>query len=75
VPLPDRTLERGGPIDAVVGDKGLSRDRLREQCLQRDMTPKATLKANREPDLWVFYAAGYRERNRVERLFGKAKQF
>jgi hypothetical protein len=33
------------------------------------------LKANRGPDRWAWDTAGYRERNRVERLLGKAKQF
>jgi transposase len=75
VPLLDRALARVGCIDEVVADKGLDGDRLREQCLERDVNPNIPLKANRDPSLWAFDAAGSRERNRVERLFGKAKQF
>ena len=39
------------------------------------MNPNIPLKANRDPDRWAWDAEGYKERNRVERLFGKAKQF
>ena len=39
------------------------------------VSPNIPLKANRDPESWAWYAEGYRERNRVERLFGKAKQF
>ena len=75
VPLLERTLGRVGAIDELVGDKGLDGDRLREQCLERDVNPNIPLKANRDPQRWAWDREGYRERNRVERLFGKAKQF
>ncbi len=39
------------------------------------MNPNIPLKTNRDPDLWAFDPDSYKERNRVERLFGKAKQF
>jgi transposase len=71
----DRTLDRVPVIDEVVGDRGFDGDRLREECLERDVNPNIPLKANRDPDRWSWYEEGYRERNRVERLFGKAKQF
>jgi transposase len=74
-PRLDRTLARVPAIDELVGDKAFDGDRLREQCLDRDVNPNIPLKANREPGRWAWYAEGYRERNRVERLFGKAKQF
>ena len=37
--------------------------------------PNIPLKANRDPGRWAWDAEGYKERNRVERLFGKLKQF
>jgi transposase len=75
VPMLDRTLARVPVVDEIVGDKGFDGDRLREACLDRDVNPNIPLKANRDPDKWAWGGAGYRERNRVERLFGKAKQF
>jgi transposase len=71
----DRTLARVPVVDEVVGDKGFDGDRLREECLDRDVNPNIPLKANRPPDRWAWDPEGYRERNRVERLLGKAKQF
>jgi hypothetical protein len=43
--------------------------------LDRDIIPNIPLKANRDAGQWSWYLEGYRERNRVERLIGKAKQF
>jgi hypothetical protein len=53
VPLLDRTLGRVGAIDELVGDKGFDGDRLREQCLERDVNPNIPLKANRDPQRWA----------------------
>lgn len=75
VPMLDRTLARVPLIDELVGDKGFDGDQLRCDCLERDVNPNIPLKANRDPDRWAWYIEGYRERNRVERLFGKVKQF
>jgi transposase len=75
MPLLDRSLQRVGVLDEAVADKAFDSDRLRERCLERDVDPNIPLKANRDPKRWAWYAEGYRERNRVERLFGKAKQF
>jgi transposase len=75
VPMLERTLDRVEVIDEVVGDKAFDGDDLRGECLERDVNPNIPLKSNREPDTWAFDPAGYRERNRVERLWGKAKQF
>jgi transposase len=74
-PLLVPMLDRVGAVDEVVGDKAFDGDRLRCDCLERDVDPNIPLKANRDPGCWAWYAEGYRERNRVERLFGKAKQF
>lgn len=75
VPMLDRTLERVPVIDELVGDKGFDGDTLRLECLKRDVNPNIPLKANRDPDAWAWEPEGYKERNRVERLFGRAKQF
>jgi transposase len=74
VPMLDRTPGRV-EVDEIVGDKGFDGDRLRCDCLDREVNPNIPLRANRDPDRWAFDPVSYRERNRVERLFGKAKQF
>ena len=74
VPMLDRTLERVA-VDEAVGDKAFDGDALREECIERDVNPNIPLKVNRDPQRWAFDAEGYKERNRVERLLGKAKQF
>ena len=75
VPMLERTLARVAAIDELVGDKAYDGDALRVACLERDVNPNIPLKANRDPDSWAWYEEGYRERNRVERLLGKAEQF
>ncbi len=75
VPMLDRTLARVPVVDEVVGDKGFDGDKLRSECLKRDVCPNIPLKANRDPDKWAWDPAGYTERNRVERLFAKVKPF
>ena len=74
VPMLDRTLGRA-EVEEVVGDRGFDGDRLRCDCLDREVNPNIPLRANRDPEAWAFDPASYRQRNRVERLFGKAKQF
>ena len=69
----DRTLARG-VIDEVVGDKGFDGDDLRGRLIDRGVQPVIPNKANRT-DPWPFDPNAYRERNKVERLFAKAKQF
>jgi len=75
VPMLDRALDRVPDLDEIVGDKGFDGDQLRCDCLNREVNPNIPLRANRDPDLWAFDPDSYKERNRVERLFGKAKQF
>jgi transposase len=75
VPMLDRTLQRVPVIDELVGDKGFDGDELRRACVDRDGNPNIPLKANRDPECWAGYAGGSKERHRVERLLGKAKQF
>ena len=73
-PLLERTLERVPVLDELVGDKGFDGDGQRGACIDRNVFPNIPNRRNRT-DPWPFLAEGYVERNRVERLFGKLKQF
>jgi transposase len=75
VPLLDQTLQRVPVVDELVGDKGFDGDQVRSACLKRGVNPNIPLKSNRDPERWAWDPEGYKERNRVERLFGKVKQF
>lgn len=73
-PMLDRTLARVPIVDELVGDKGFDGDPQRHACIERDVATVIPNKSNRiEP--WPFDAVVYRGRNKVERLFNKAKQF
>lgn len=73
-PMLERTIERVPVFDELVGDKGFDGDAQRRACVERDVFPNIPNKKNRT-DPWGFLPDGYRERNRVERLLGKLKQF
>ena len=73
-PMLGATAERVRVIDEVVADKGFDGDPQRRACVDRDVFPNIPNKANRV-NRWPFDRRAYRGRNRVERLFGKAKQF
>jgi transposase len=73
-PMLERTLERQPVIDELTGDKGFDGDAQRRACIGRDVFPNIPNRRNRT-DPWPFLADGYVERNRVERLLGKLKQF
>ncbi len=75
VPMLDKTLARVPAVDELVGDKAFDGDELRPECPDRDVNPNIPLKANRDPERWAFDESGYKERNRVERLFAKLTQF
>lgn len=73
-PMVDATIARVPHFDEVHGDKGFDGDAQRRACIDRDLFPNIPNKCNRvEP--WPFDPDGYRERNRVERLIGKLKQY
>jgi transposase len=73
-PMLEKTIERVPHFDEFVGDKGFDGDEQRLSCIGRDVVPNIPNRSNRvEP--WPFLPESYRERNRVERLLGKAKQF
>ena len=70
----DATVARVPVVDEVVADKGFDSDAIREDLIDRGICPVIPNKKNRT-DPWPFDPVAYRERNRVERLFGKVKQF
>ena len=72
--MPDRSADRVPAIDELVGDKGFGGDPRRHACLDRDVCPVIPNKRNRT-DPWPFDPVAYRDRNRVERLFAKLKEF
>jgi transposase len=73
-PMLERTLDRVPVVDELVGDKAFDGDRQRLACVDRDVATVIPSKSNRvEP--WPLDEEAYRGRNRVERLFAKAKQF
>jgi transposase len=61
-------------VDEVVGDKGFDGDALRGYLIDRNVCPVIPNKRNRI-DPWPFDPVAYRERNKAERLFAKAKQY
>jgi transposase len=73
-PMLDRTMARQPIIDELTADKGFDGDAQRLACIGRNVFPNIPNKCNRtEP--WPFLPDGYVERNKVERLFAKLKQF
>ena len=69
-----RTTLGRGSLDELVADRGFDSDALRGDLIDRNVCPVIPNKAHRV-DPWPFDSVAYRERNRVERLFAKAKQF
>ena len=60
--------------DAVAGDKGYSSDEVRRYLKGRRINAVVPTKTNEAPDP-AFDRAAYRERNVVERLINRFKQF
>ena len=60
--------------DEVVADKGYDSRAVRERALSADVAAQIpSRRTARDP--WPVLAESYRQRNRVERLVGKMKQF
>lgn len=73
-PMLEATCERLPEVEELVGDKAFDGDPQRQACIDRNVFPNVPSKRNRlQPQ--PFRPKGYRERNKIERLFGKAKQF
>jgi transposase len=60
--------------DWAVADKAFDSDDIRDELLERDIAPCIPTRANRTEPI-EHDRAMYRQRNRVERLVGKLKQF
>jgi transposase len=73
-PMLEATRTRVPGLEELVADKGFDGDGQRGDCLDRDVVPVIPNRRHRV-DPWPFDAVVYRERNRVERLFCKLKQF
>jgi putative transposase len=77
-PVLAKAKDAVGRIDEVLGDKGFDSDKIRDACLdEHDALPVIPNKKNRvDPWPWdEVMQETYKERNRVERAFAKAKQF
>jgi len=77
LPLPAEARAAVGPIDEVLGDEGFDSDAIRTACPDDDTLPVIP---NRKDcvDPWPWdgpMEAISKQRNRVERAVGKAKQF
>ena len=59
---------------SLLADKGYDADRFREDLLLLGVNPIIPFKSNRH-ERWALDRALYRERNRVERVIGRLKQF
>ena len=62
------------PVGEAVMDKGYDSDDIRETLVDRDIAPVIPPKANRVEPIW-YDEERYKERNKVERLFNRIKQF
>ena len=78
LPVLAEAKEAPGRIGEVLGDEGLDSDEIRGACLdEHDALPVIPNRSHRkEPWPWDDeMKETYKQRNRVERSFGKAKQF
>ncbi len=70
----DQARPRAGVVDEVVADRGYDSDAIRRRLLDEGVMPQIPNHPNRvEP--WDLSAPAYRERNAVERLVGRPKQY
>jgi transposase len=77
-PVLSEAAEALDPIDEVLADKGFDSDAIRDAILEGlDALPVIPNRANRKaPWYWDGeMAETYKQRNRIERAFGQAKQF
>jgi len=73
-PMLDATTARVPDIEEAVGDKGFDGEPQRQACRDRDIKPVIPYKANcKKPGR--LNKKAYRERNMIERLIGKLKEF
>ena len=73
-PMLDRACARLGRVDQAVCDRGFDGAPQRAACTERGIEPVIPPKSNRvDPE--PYDEGAYRERNRIERLFAKLKEF
>jgi transposase len=72
-PLLDQVEKRLPHLDEVVADKAYAGSPQIDACLDRDLFPQVPNKSN-AVDPRPYDKDAYKERNKVERLIGKAKQ-
>lgn len=73
-PMLEATTARVPDIEEAVGDKGFDREPQRQACRDRDIKPVIPYKANcTKPGR--LNTKAYRERNMIERLIGKRREF
>ena len=70
----DETAARVPDMEQVVGDKGFDGEPQRQACRDRGATPVIPYRSNSIKPGRLNKKA-YRERNMIERLFGKLKEF
>ena len=73
-PLLTAAVGRVPEIEEAVADKGFDGRPQRQACFDLGVMPQIPGRSNRVAPRQV-YDEAYRERNRVERLIGKGKQF
>ena len=62
------------PVAEAVMDRGYDSDDIRDTLVDRDIAPVIPSKANRVDPIW-HDAERYKDRNKIERLFNRLKQF
>ena len=73
-PLLDKVGKRLPHLDEVVADKAYAGTPQIDACVDRDLFPQVPNKSN-AVDPRPFDKTAYKERNKVERLIGKVKQY
>jgi transposase len=62
------------PVEEVAADRAFDSDAIRDLLVGRDIAPCIPSTANRAEPIW-YDTERYKERNKVERLFNRLKQF
>jgi transposase len=70
----DQARARAGVVDEVVADRGYDSDAIRSRLIDQDVCPQIPNHPGRARR-WPLLTEAYRQRNAVERLVGRLKQF
>lgn len=62
------------PVEEAVLDRAEGSDAIRESLVEQDVAPCIPSTANRTEPIW-YDEERYKERNKIERLFNRLKQF